>query len=158
MTPHLKSFLWNENLKDNLRNVINSNKVRNKLDLLFPHTHAETPCNVDNLVKDFTEILNNSCRKVLPIRRQKKINKNNSKHKQKWFNQDCHTLKKNLRNLGNLLTKCPNDTYLRHTIFSKRKEYKSLLKGHWHPKFLLLISIRYTCGIFNFIFWPVCRV
>jgi hypothetical protein len=31
-------------------------------------------------------------------------------------------------------------------------------KGHWHPKFLLLISIRYTCGIFNFIFWPVCRV
>jgi hypothetical protein len=32
------------------------------------------------------------------------------------------------------------------------------LKGHWHPKFLLLISIRYTCGIFNFIFWPVCCV
>ena len=76
MTPHLKSFLWNENLKDNLRNVINSDEVRNKLDLLFPHTSAETPCNVDNLVNDFTEILNNSCRKVLPIRRQKKINKN----------------------------------------------------------------------------------
>jgi hypothetical protein len=32
------------------------------------------------------------------------------------------------------------------------------LKGHWQPKFLLLISIRYTYGIFNFIFWPVCRV
>jgi hypothetical protein len=31
-------------------------------------------------------------------------------------------------------------------------------KGHWQPKFLLLISIRYTYGIFNFIFWPVCRV
>jgi hypothetical protein len=76
MTPHLKSFLWNENLKDNLRNVINSDEVRNKLDLLFPHTSAETPCNVDNLVNDFTKILNNSCRKVLPIRRQKKINKN----------------------------------------------------------------------------------
>ena len=34
----------------------------------------------------------------------------------------------------------------------------SLLKGHWQPKFLLLISIRYTYGILNFIFWPVCRV
>ena len=33
MTPHLKSFLWNENLKDNLRNVINSDEARNKLDL-----------------------------------------------------------------------------------------------------------------------------
>jgi hypothetical protein len=33
-----------------------------------------------------------------------------------------------------------------------------LVKGHWQPKFLLLISIRYTYGIFNFIFWPVCRV
>ena len=43
-------------------------------------------------------------------------------------NQDCHALKKNLRNLGNLLTKFPNDTYLRHNFFSKRKEYKSLLK------------------------------
>ena len=108
MTPHLtESFLWNENLKDNLRNVINSNEVRNKLDLLFPHTSAETPCNVDNLVNDFTEILNNSCRKVLPIRRQKKINKNNSKHKQKWFNQDCHTLKKNLRICGKFAYKIP---------------------------------------------------
>jgi hypothetical protein len=44
MTPHLKSFLWIENVKDNLRNVINSNEVRKKLDLLFPHTSAETPC------------------------------------------------------------------------------------------------------------------
>jgi hypothetical protein len=35
--------------------------------------------------------------------------------------------------------------------------FKNLLKGHWHPKFLLLISIKYTCGIFNLIFWPVCR-
>jgi hypothetical protein len=31
-------------------------------------------------------------------------------------------------------------------------------KGHWQPNFLLLISIRYTYGIFNFIFLPVCRV
>jgi hypothetical protein len=104
-------------------------EVQNKLDLLFPRTSAETPCNVDNLVNDFTEILNNSCGKVLPIRRQKKINKNNSKHKQKWFNQDCHTLKKNLRNLGNLLTKFPNDTYLRHTFFQKERNIKVYLRN-----------------------------
>ena len=40
----------------------------------------------------------------------------------------------------------------------KPKNVKEPIKGHWQPKFLLLISIRYTYGIFNFIFWPVCRV
>jgi hypothetical protein len=35
---------------------------------------------------------------------------------------------------------------------------ETVVKGHWQSKFLLLISIRYTYGIFNFIFWPVCRV
>jgi retron-type reverse transcriptase len=38
------------------------------------------------------------------------------------------------------------------------KSLEKIVKGHWQPKFLLLISIRYTYGILNFIFWPVCRV
>ena len=54
--------------------------------------------------------------------------KSNTKQRQKWYNQECHTLKKNLRNIGNLLAKYPNNTYLKHAFFTKKKEYKGLLR------------------------------
>ena len=57
------------------------------------------------------------------LKRKKQINKNkNKKQRQKWYDQNCHTLKKNLRNLGKLLP------FLRHNFFAKRKEHKKLIK------------------------------
>ena len=51
-----------------------------------------------------------------------------SKQNQKWYNNDCYVLKKNLRNLGNLLTMYPDDTFLRHLFFAKKNEYKRFVK------------------------------
>ena len=95
------------------------------------------------------------------------------------FDLDC----KVLRRAGKHVTKAATrdqkkiiDELVKFDVFTKHahREYKkflnvdpsllsnfnmnSMFKGHWQPKFLLLISIRYTYGIFNFIFWPVCRV
>ena len=48
--------------------------------------------------------------------------------RQEWYDGNCYNLKKNLRNLGNLLSKFPNDIYLRHLFFAKKKEYKRTVK------------------------------
>ena len=55
-------------------------------------------------------------------------NKNSCKRRQKWYDENCHNLKENLRNIGSLLSKYPNDIHLRHLFFAKKKEYKRIIK------------------------------
>ncbi len=71
LTPHPTSFVWNANMRNSLRDIINSDEVQNKMISLFADG---TSCDVNRL-DDFTEILSDSCHKVLSIKKQKKINK-----------------------------------------------------------------------------------
>ena len=48
--------------------------------------------------------------------------------RQKQFDKSCHLLKKELRNLGGLLSRFPDNKFLRHKFFSTKKEYKRLTK------------------------------
>ena len=125
LTHHPKSFVWDPSMSNCLRDVINSDEVQNKLNSLFTD---KTSYNVDHLVDEFTKILSDSCHRILPFKKQKKTKNNRSKQTQKWYNNDCYVLKKNLRNLGNLLTMYPDDTFLRHLFFAKTKEYKRFIK------------------------------
>ena len=132
LTPHIKSFIWNESQKDALRECMSSNEVENKLEsLFFQHkgVSSDEATDTDILVANFSEILSDTSQKVLNIKKQKKkIKKGNTKMRQEWYDGNCHNLKKNLRNLGSLLSKFPNDIYLRHLFFAKKKEYKRTVK------------------------------
>ena len=76
---------------------------------------------IDVIVNNFSEMLCESSLKIL--KRKKQINKNkNKKQRQKWYDENCHTLKKNLRNLGKLLSKYPNDPFLRHNLILREKK------------------------------------
>ena len=84
----------------------------------------------DSLVENFSEILSDTSQKILKITKQKNRNKNKNscKRRQKWYDENCHSQKKNLRNIGSLLSKYPNDIYLRHFFFAKKKEYKRTIQ------------------------------
>lgn len=51
----------------------------------------------------------------------------NHRHK-KWFDSDCHSVRRLLNSLGRNLTKNPKNPHTRGLFFTKRKEYKTLLK------------------------------
>ena len=53
-----------------LRDVINSDEVQNKLNSLFTD---KTSYNVDHLVDEFSEILSDSCHRVLPFKSKRKL-------------------------------------------------------------------------------------
>ena len=126
LTHHPKSFVWDPSMSNCLRDVINSDEVQNKLNSLFTD---KTSYNVDHLVDEFTKILSDSCHRILPFKKQKKTKRTGqSKLKNGIIMHDCYVLKKNLRNLGNLLTMYPDDTFLRHLFFAKKKEYKRFIK------------------------------
>jgi hypothetical protein len=124
LTSHPTSFLWDENQKNYLRECINSQDVQNRLDSFFSQTTTcERSADVDALVNSTT---------VLNIKKQKNtINKNiknKTKVRQKWYDANCHNLKRNLSNIGKLLSKDPNNIFIRHLFFAKRKEYKRMVK------------------------------
>ena len=79
LTHHPKSFVWDPSMSNCLRDVINSDEVQNKLNFLFTD---ETSYNVDHLVDEFTEILSDSCHRILPFKKQKKAKKNMSNPKE----------------------------------------------------------------------------
>ena len=57
-------------------------------------------------------------------------NKNNLKKckQQKWYNPNCQQMRKNLNQLGRILTKNPNNDFLRGQYFNLKRRYKATCK------------------------------
>jgi hypothetical protein len=80
----------------------------------------------------FTDVIVNVSRNVVKIRNRQTPKKKRKRtiQKQKWFNTSCYLLKKELNKLDSLLSKYPNDPFLRHKFFATKKDYISdLLNG-----------------------------
>ena len=108
------SFMWSDELKNKLRKQLNSTDVLNEMDKLFDSS-SETE--IESLVNNFTNVIVNSSKKVVCVRNGQVSRKKqrNTVQKQKWFDRNCHSFKKELQNLGYLL-------------FTMKKDYKRLVK------------------------------
>lgn len=108
------SFMWSDELKNKLRKQLNSTDVLNEMDKLFDSS-SETE--IESLVNNFTNVIVNSSKKVVCVRNGQVSRKKqrNTVQKQKWFDRNCHSFKKELQNLGYLL-------------FTTKKDYKRLVK------------------------------
>lgn len=108
------SFMWSDELKNKLRKQLNSTDVLNEMDKLFDSS-SETE--IESLVNNFTNVIVNSSKKVVCVRNGQVSRKKqrNTVQKQKWFDRNCHSFKKELRNLVYLL-------------FTTKKDYKRLVK------------------------------
>ncbi|CAB3984539.1 Hypothetical predicted protein, partial [Paramuricea clavata] len=126
LLPLPASFVWNDNLKDTLReNFINSN-VSSEMNTLF-----ESLNETDSVVSKFTDVIVNVSRNVVKIRNRQTPKKKRKRtiQKQRWFNTSCYLLKKELKKLGSLLSKYPYDPFLRHKFFATKKIISDLLNG-----------------------------
>ena len=121
------SFAWNDVFKTTLRENLNNECILNDMNTLF---HFPQNQSVDSLVNEFTSIIVDVSKKVIKVknRRFSKKKQKQTIQKQKWFDKNCHLLKNELRNLGNLLSRFPENNFLRHKFFSTKKEYKRLVK------------------------------
>ena len=101
-------------LKNELGKQLNSTDVLNGMDKLFDLS-SETE--IESLVSNFTNVIVNSSKKVVCVRNGQVSRKKqrNTVQKQKWFDRNCHSFKKELQNLGYLL-------------FTMKKDYKRLVK------------------------------
>ena len=124
------SFMWNDAaLKTTLRENLNNTCILNEINTLFQSPQDQ---DVDSLVNEFTNIIIKVSRKVIKIKNRrfskKKQRTRSTMQNKKWFDKSFHLLKNELRNLGSLLSRFPDNNFLRHKFFSTKKEYKRLVK------------------------------
>ena len=93
------------------------------------------PVMIDHTVEVFTKQIKNIAAKCLNLRRSTKKPKrpNKSRYKQ-WYNRDCQTSQKLLKNAAKNLAHYPNDPIVRGRYHKMRKEHKKLVK-HTAQKF-----------------------
>jgi hypothetical protein len=123
LSPLPASFVWSDVLKNTLRENLVCSNISNEMNSIF-----KSPQEIDSLVSEFTTIIVNASKSVVRIRNRLSTKKRQkvTVQKQKWFNTSCHLLKKEVRNLGLLLSKYPDDPFLRHKFFSTKKKITSV--------------------------------
>ena len=121
------SFVWNDDLKSTLREHLDNADVFNEMNSLFDPPNV---LDIESLVSKFTNVIVDVSKNVASVKKRHAPKKKQrvTVQKQKWFDKSCHSLKKELRNLGYLVSKYPNDPFLRQKFFSTKKEYKRLIK------------------------------
>jgi hypothetical protein len=147
LTPHPLIFKWNDGIRVELHNIFNNEEMNDQMDKTFVHSN-DNEIDTFSLANNFTETFNKADSKVTPFKKMKKnfhkMGTNSVILKQKWFDNNCYRLKKELRNSEKLLSTQPNNPFVRHLFFTKKKEYKKLtrkLKRNFHSNILDKITI-----------------
>ncbi|CAB4002774.1 Hypothetical predicted protein, partial [Paramuricea clavata] len=120
--------------------------MNDQMDKIFIHSN-DNEITINSLANHFTDTINKAATSLISFKKLKKNSNKvgtNSIPKQNWFDNNCYRLKKELRNLGKLLSKQPNNPFVRHLFFTKKKEYKKLtrkLKRNFYSNILDKIKI-----------------
>ena len=90
---------------------------------------------IDHTVEVFTKEIKNIAAQCLNLRKStKKSKRPNKSHYKQWYNIDCQTSQKLLKNAAKNLANYPNDPIVRGRYHKMRKEHKKLVK-HTAQKF-----------------------
>jgi len=95
--------------------------IDNFLDRIYPHDGEGVNLAVENIncIFDYLATLSN-------LKSSKKIHK--TKDNEQWFDLDCKTMRKKIRQLSNQKHSQPNDADLRHQYCEEPKQYKNTLR------------------------------
>ena len=84
--------------------------------------------NVEDLLKQITNRFQLAAKSTLKLKNLKDKSKSKRKQTNKWFNQNCQNLRKQLKVLTKALDRSPNNCFLRGKYFSLKKRYKATYK------------------------------
>ena len=117
-----KQFIWNEDSKDKLINLLKRDDFLLRLSQFETTTFTTDSEGVNLAIEHFTEIINDICIQSLRLARKKK--KKTKVHK-KWLDSDCVSLRKQLNLLSSKKHRNPFDSNLRHDYHLAKKNFKN---------------------------------
>ena len=126
-SPALKQpsnqYKWDNESETKFRSALTDIDIQNKLKFINNNVNS-TNVTSEILLDEFTNILYQSADRSL----RKKRSYRKKARRQKWFDRSCADLKTECKKLGRILQDQPNNTQIRHLLFSTKKTYKKMLK------------------------------
>lgn len=128
LKPLYDKFEWSEDSNHTyMLALLEPNTQQKLIDFISQPLESHNPSTVTNAVANLSDILTTagmSCLKF--IKRSKK--KHNHKRKKVGFDQECFSMRREVRSLGRALRRNPYNKQLRDKYLTNSKKYKKLLK------------------------------
>ena len=109
-------FIWEENSKHFLRQMLKSNEFQHKLNSFLNSNFTEDPDGIDKCVSEFKDMVINALRRSCKIKKKKHRRKLTSIANKKWFDSECQIQRHQLRKLANKIETQQIFVYEIHTI------------------------------------------
>jgi hypothetical protein len=97
--------------------------IKNKLDNFLKDEINLTASDINKATNDLHSVIQQVADLTL---RKKSKNKRKKTQNEKWFDQDLHKKKKQVKDKGFLMSKYPHDPLIRGSFFKINKEYAKL--------------------------------
>ena len=121
-------FEWSENSKNHFRQTLKSPEIQRKLDQFLKRNFDNEKKGVDESVHEFQNILMDTAKKSLKIKKKKTRRKIDNVMNKKWFDKECRFRRHELRKLANQKHRDPTNLTIREQYHNALKIYKETLK------------------------------
>ena len=129
-------LIWDPEKKDLIQNIFKFPMVKQEVNLINQELNSidNNYKMLDSIIQKFCNLLILKASTCLKLKKKivsrnvyskkPKINKNT-----RWYDLECNSIKKRLRNLANILNKNPNDQVARSNWFKIKKEYRRTIRN-----------------------------
>ena len=125
--PRIK---WDDSRSEAFLCLLNQNENLNRIKSLEIKLNRDLDKKqLEECTHELTDILFSNASKCFKIIRRRKFRPRKPKSKP-WYNNDCVSMKRRLRNLSKLLLKSPKDPVIRGNFIKIKKEYKKTVKQY----------------------------
>ena len=123
-----KNFKWDESSDLKVNNYVNSVEFKEMTKSIIEKLKTESISrnSIDKRVEELTEILIKVSTKCLKITKNR--HKSSKPNQKKYFDIDCHNMRREVRRLAIILSKSPHDIDIRNSYHQTKKQHKQILK------------------------------
>ncbi|CAB4001341.1 Hypothetical predicted protein [Paramuricea clavata] len=137
MTKLPNQYIWDNHSKNNFRESLRSQEMQNKLNEFMNSEFTNDLSGANQCVTEFQNILLETSKKSLKIKKCKRRRKITNVAQKIWFDKDCRIKRHDLRKLSNLKHRDPTNVELRKNYHDALKSYKvtlQLKQSEFHNK------------------------
>ena len=124
-------FIWEERSAENLKQILLTSEYQNRIsnlnEIILKCGNNQNYC-IDSAVSNLSETITDAAKLALKHRKINKKSHSTRKRRKKWFDEECSSLRKEVRSLLNALNRNPFNKHIREKYFYTLKIYKRSIK------------------------------
>ncbi|CAB3996549.1 Hypothetical predicted protein, partial [Paramuricea clavata] len=123
-----RQYIWDNTSNGTFANCLRSSDIQNKVEKFLENNFPENDYGVNECLEEFQDILQETSKRCLKIKKNSKRCKIRNTTNKKWFDKECRLKRHAVRKLANQKHRNPLDVNIRNQYHVTLKDYKNTLK------------------------------